>query len=259
MDLIKVTDKVMNAAFGVINIAARAKYCLDYPCYKSILARNEKFRNIEQGKTCYILGNGPSLKQLDPTVLLGKDVFTVNALLTTKLFDTLKPKYHCIVDRDIYATYQDRVKKRIETTSTTFFVHRKLYDDLSKYDNAYFLYGTLTPVNKKINTDITKNADCFINVIPWTVMVALYMGYERIVLLGCDFSFFAVRKDLHFYDTGGAQPSDNMFQALLGAAIMREQFGYVGLYANEHGVKIYNATPGSLLDIFPQVPLEKLI
>ena len=64
---------------------------------------------------------------------------------------------------------------------------------------------------------------------------------------------------MHFYDTGGAEPTDTMFSALLGASIMHEQFSYIAKYAADRGIKIYNATPGSLLDIFPQVPLEELI
>lgn len=259
MDPIALTDKVMNAIYKAINIAARGKYCLDYSRYKSILKRNEKFRNIGQDKICYILGNGPSLKLLNPSYLQGKDIFTVNGMVATELFDILKPKYHCIVDRGVFADYPEDIKKRLETSSTIFFLHRELFKEWGNYDNTYFLYGTLMPVDKKIKIDITKNSNCFINVIAATIMVALYMGYKTIVLLGCDFSFFAVRKDLHFYDGGGVKAKDNMFQALQGGAIMQEQLSYLGKYALDHGIKIFNATPGSLLDVFPQVPLEELI
>ena len=260
MDQIVIADVAMNIANRAVNVVSRVRYCFDYFRYKNILRRNEKFRNIGQGKTCYILANGPSLKELDPTLLQGKDVLTVNVSFTTELFDRLKPKYHCILDRGVYAAHQEELKKTVaETPSTTFFFHRKLYEDYGDRDNAYYLYGTLMPVSKRIKSDITKNCNGFINIVAWSTMLALYMGYERIVLLGCDFSFFALRKNKHFYDVGDKEVKSNMFFSLQGAAIMREQLSYLDEYARKRGVKIYNAAPGSLLDVFPRVPLEELL
>ena len=88
-------------------------------------------------------------------------------------------------------------------------------------------------------------------------MCAIYMGFSEIVLLGCDFSLFASRKDSHFYDSGeSVDRKESLFQDLQGHAIVCCQHSYLKKYADAHGVKIVNCTPGSLLDVYPQDQLE---
>ena len=67
--------------------------------YKKLLDRNKELVGKYQGRRCFVVGNGPSLKNQDLTKLKGEVVFTVNWMMRSPLFDTLKPTYHVIIDK----------------------------------------------------------------------------------------------------------------------------------------------------------------
>jgi len=65
----------------------------------SLLNRNAELSNLYKGRTCFILGNGPSLKEeKDLSKLKTEIVFTVNQFYRSELFDVVSPNYHLIVD-----------------------------------------------------------------------------------------------------------------------------------------------------------------
>ena len=45
---------------------------------KKIIKHNKKFNNIHKGERCFILGNGPSLREVDLGLLENEFVFTCN-------------------------------------------------------------------------------------------------------------------------------------------------------------------------------------
>ena len=86
---------------------------IDYPKYVlnnkddyELLQQNKRFEKSHKGKRCFILGNGPSLKEVDFSLLGEEVVFTVNQLARNEKFDLLKSNYHFWADPSFF-TEQD--------------------------------------------------------------------------------------------------------------------------------------------------------
>jgi len=240
-----------------LNVLSAIKYNLfDCRKYKKYIKKNDQLRESASVQTCYVLGNGPSLKHVDLNVLQGKDVITVNKSIKTSVFSMLKPKYHVVLDRFILADIADDVEEELrrEDSNTIVILHRSAVERFSKYPRARFAYGTkMASSPRAFKNDMTGNMTTFLNVLPFAVSCAMYIGYKEIVLLGNDFSFFTARKDQHFYDIeSNITRTESLYSDLSGCAIVLTEYRTLYNYAKSHGITIVNATEGSLLDEIPQ-------
>lgn len=79
---------------------------------------------------------------------------------------------------------------------------------------------------------------------------AVYMGIKELYLIGVDFNYSL--KNNHFYKNEiGIQnifDKENVYAGYLAAK----------QYADSHGIKIYNATRGGKLEVFPRVDFDSL-
>src|SRR5437870_4954347 len=55
-------------------------------------------KDIHRGKRCFILGNGPSLKQQDLSLLRDEHVFVTNWFVLQEEFQKLRHSYLCVSD-----------------------------------------------------------------------------------------------------------------------------------------------------------------
>ena len=100
----------------------------------------------------------------------------------------------------------------------------------------------------------------FNNIIPFAATCAIYMGFQRIVILGCDFSFFASRKMNHFYDMDKNEVAvKTLYQDLTGASITLLQIRSLVKFCKRNGIEIFNATENTLLDEIPLCRLEDVL
>lgn len=261
MNIIDVANKTITKMFETINIFSMVKYAFDYPKYKKYLNKNADLKNKYAGQRCYILGNGPSIRSVDMNLLKDKYTFVVNKFYKSDSYIPLNPTFHCIYDKYIFAECKKDIESIIgaKNSRTIFLLSRRAIGEIDD-ERCRFVYSTLLPVSEKCRCDLTKNANTYLNVIPFAISCALYMGFSEIILLGCDFSIFASRKESHFYDNGSdIKRSESLYQDLQGHAIVCCQHDYLNKYAFKHGVKIINVTEGSLLDVYPQDKFENWI
>lgn len=260
MELIQLSGLANQIICQAANLYSSFIYIVrDKKKYRRFISKNSELKNKYDGETCYVIGNGPSLKKIDLSVLVGKHVMTVNKAIMTPIFEQLKPEFHCVIDKyildDTVTAIQDKVKQG--TCETRFILHRSGIGRIDNKDNVYFVYNRKFPVKDKINIELTGNATTFYNVLPFAASCAMYMGFKRIVLLGNDFSFFAARKDQHFYDIEqNVERKETLYSDLMGCAIVLLQYRALNKYCQKHNVEIVNATEGSLLDEIKQVNFE---
>lgn len=262
MNIIDVSRIVINGTFAGINALAYIKGLIDYPRYKKFLTSNCAMKDKYKGKRCFILGNGPSIKNLNIDLIKGETTFVVNGFYKSPIYDRIKPTFHCIYDKYIFDECRDDMQRIISENKygTSFIFSRRAIGKLSDDKNCYYVYSNILPTTHNARYDLTKNANTWLNVIPFVIMCAIYMGFTEIILLGCDFSLFASRKQSHFYDQGASiDRQESLYQDLQGHAIVCCQHSYLKKYCDSHGIKIINATPGSLLDVYPQIELERLV
>lgn len=261
MNIIEINRKNLKLTQEILNVLGFVKYwSMDRFKYGKAISLNKSLKNCAKVDTCYVLGNGPSLKHVDLTMLEGRDVITVNKSIKTPVFNQLKPKYHVVIDRFILADIVDDIEKELQRTDsdTIVILHRSAKDRFEKYPRARFVYGTkMASSHKAVKNNMTSNMTTFLNVLPFAVSCAMYVGYRTIVLLGNDFSFFAARKDQHFYDMeDNVQRTESLYSDLAGCSIVLTEYKSLYNYAKNRGITVVNATEGSLLDEIPQVKLE---
>lgn len=266
----------------------------NYKKYKEMLNRNISFQNAYSGKRCFVLGNGPSLKTLDFSLLEKEIVFTVNQLPRNPQFDKLKTNFHFWADSRFFELDENNeedqelldVMKMVAHDGNNPFVFYELdaIDMIKKYRldeilNIYYFslqpYDFATFVQKKA-IDITKPMPNNPTVIHTIIAMAVDMGFSEIYLLGCDCTGFVNMPNARLKKADTAEYnykiSENekkrMEKVALQTSVRDELMSYVKLfdrysllldYCNKHNVKLYNATKNSLLDSVPKVNLSDIL
>lgn len=264
MNIININRKTMRLVQSGLNVLGFVKYwAFDRNKYRKYIAKNKDLKGIANGNSCYILGNGPSLKKVDLTLLKGKNIITVNKSVCTSIFSELNPVYHVVIDRFILEDIADDIEKELmrKDSDTIFILHRSGIERFAKYDRARFVYGTkMASSQKAVSNKMTENMTTFLNVLPFAVLCMTYIGFNKIILLGNDFSFFAARKDQHFYDIEDNKVrTETLYSDLAGCSIVLLEYKSLYEFANKKGIEIVNATEGSLLDEIPQVKLQDYV
>lgn len=168
---------------------------------ESLLVKNRQFRNLHTGKRCFILGNGPSLKQVDLSLLADEFVFTTNNFSFVNGFEKAKTNVHLWMDLAFFNVRNDlkfNMKKildnyhRIAGQNPICFVDVRGFNFIKQHRldeilNMNYLYigGDITK-DTTISIDIDKQITGFYTVVQYAIVVAMYMGFKEIYLLGCD-------------------------------------------------------------------------
>jgi hypothetical protein len=100
------------------------------------------------------------------------------------------------------------------------------------------------------------------------LLVALYMGFGHIYLLGCDHDWILhINESRHFYTEDQHALNRNAYNEWYGTDFESQCQDYIRLWqqykaiqrvATSSTVHIANATAGGLLDVFPRVDLGAL-
>lgn len=177
------------------------------------LARNGRFKNLHKGESCYIFGNGVSLKSMDLKKFNDKISIGSNSLFVHKDFDKLDCRYYlipaaffCYPYRKFYGKFQrnyigDLYREKIkEYKRTCFFT--SLSNCLNmRGENIYYThhFGHRDWSLDKCEMD---GVFSFMGGATYAMLgTAIYMGFESAVLVGCDYTF-APRQSSHFFEKG---------------------------------------------------------
>ena len=101
--LCKSAKKRLNSFFMCIEMRWRRKQAeiLRFREY-GLVKTNIKYKNIHNGKRCFIIGNGPSLKTVDLEKLKDEITFTVNQSPRMKDFPKIHTNYHIWTDERFF-------------------------------------------------------------------------------------------------------------------------------------------------------------
>jgi len=189
--------------------------------YKDILNKNLAIKNTHLGQRCFILGSGPSIKDINLNELKEEHVFVVNEFNKHPQFKNLQHVYHLIPDafyfkEDRGSYYWERIKNKSDTASanTIFFFHlkgKKLVEKENLFTkNKIYYLNTQGIISKHFdfNIDLDKTLPWPKNSLLTCLMAAVYLGFREIYLLGCEHNYLATRIGLeqgktktfdHFY------------------------------------------------------------
>lgn len=226
----------------------------------------KKFKNICQGKRCFIIGNGPSLKASDLNCL--KDEYTFAANRIYEIFDQTdwRPWSYVVVDEEVLRkNYKNILKVQCKYRFLLWKVLKddpdtqavRIFENLKEFTiNRGDDYTAYIP--EEISTGFSRGYTVTFT----SIQLAIYMGFKEIYLLGVDFNYSIYidendkihhNNDVDDYFINNEQaPSPANYGANLYAYQKAKE------YADAHGIRIYNATRGGKLEVFERVNFDDL-
>lgn len=220
----------------------------------------KNFKGIHQGDRCFVVATGPSLTVEDINKLYKNKEYAIGMNKLYLMFENSgwRPDYWVGTDPRLLEQYMDDIiRMDVKNKFVSFDYFR---DQTDQFPDLYFLHECMDFQVKtlpKFSEDIANVIyDCG-TVTYECIQLAAYMGFKEIYLLGVDFSFSENYSDPknHFtdkyYDT----------RSKTGYFLRDEQlmaYQSAKKYAEEHGIKIYNATRGGKLEVFERVDFDSL-
>jgi uncharacterized Rossmann fold enzyme len=243
------------------------------------ITKIEQLKALNSTKRCFILGNGPSINNIDLNVL--KDEITIGCnYLLNGLFDKKKdfvPTILCTGDRKCSKDYLSIDYDLIQKKNPIVIFHPSNTDFLDSTKNSK--YSTNLLANNKMyciknfekfiltkslieKVDLENNIETYCkiyrNVIPMiSMLIAKQLGFKEIYLLGCDFTdmlfhFYEFKSHRVKYDKSYKFPTDTIISIYIKACLLRkEEF-------DKEGINVYNCSNPTNLHVFPKVDFNSL-
>lgn len=246
--------------YRAYNFAADFKFHLNIRT-KKVLGRNEIFKDIHHGESCFIIGTGPSINSLTPNEinsLKNKTTIFVNSAYKADILNSIIPTYYSLFDNNYWGlsscAFKD-IADKYELKPPIFltdFRAKALASSANGKLNLY-AYAKNYPINS-LRCDPCSNMSITMNVLSTSILLCMYMGFRQIYLLGCDFNSFCSPGVMHCYDDDEETATLKQYKLsyYLWQYSVTAEFHYlISILAKEMGVSVINITSGSLLDAYP--------
>lgn len=231
----------------------------------------QSLKGIHKGQRCFIIGNGPSLTAEDLSLLKEEYSFAANRIFYIYNQTEWRPTYYCAQDELVIDSILDKLPSILKECKKMFLISscfEKVDASIRNNENVLFFCAKYARAYKK--RLFSEAIDQYISgggtITYAAIQIAAYMGFREIYLIGVD----------HSYST----PSLNKANELNGEDVQNCYFkgtpSNVKLnkpdtdnstisfikakeYCDAHGIKIYNATRGGKLEVFPRKQLEDIL
>lgn len=243
----------------------------------TLLKKNEELKDRHVGPRCFIFGAGSSVKEQDISKLEGEFVISVSNTFVHPDFSRIKPRYHVLPPLlKSHGRFQSEENflgwlraMEIATDDAEMFMH--IGDREMVERNGLFKNRVIHWVEYSVAWDENFDAPINLMCVPpiWSVSelaltVAVYLGFDKIYLVGIDHDWFNGVL-VYFYDhtkEHALRPdqsdlsfADSEFQMRRHADIFKK---YKYLYSMKKNIYNANANPRHYLDVFPKVDFDSL-
>lgn len=263
------------------------------PTLKEKIQRNSVFRGAYSGKRCFILGNGPSLKNIDLSRFKNELIFTVNQIARNPQFELLHTNFHFWADERFFDLDEKKPEdmelletmKNVRTRDNDPVVFYKYVAKdmvekfgLDDYLNIYYYEQFNTDIDfiKDGYIDFTYLVPGFPTVVQYIICMAVYMGFSEIILLGCDCSGFISIAESKLGCGENAQygykitenekkrleranSMHSLKDELRWHVLLFENYRLLNIYCEKNNCRLYNATSPTLLEEVPKINLDDVL
>ncbi len=254
------------------------------------IKENVKFYDSHVGERCFILGNGPSLKDVNFDLLANEFVFTVNNFAFVDNYEKVKTNVHLWADYSFFELRNDQKYnheelienyKKIATQNPICFVPEAAYNFMvnNKLDELldinYYSYYTSIDTKERSLFDLSRAISGYSTVVQYAISIAIYMGFKEIYLLGCDTTnvismincAMNVRNEgMHAYKNDDI---NERYKELLNHWTMADVFydqyllfeGYKTLKkeCDKRNIKLVNCSSKTLINELPRANLSEIL
>lgn len=237
-----------------------------------------QFNHKHTGERVFIVGNGPSLQKIDLDLLSDEYSIAMNRISAIYGKTSWRPSYFVCTTSNI----KNPEWRRDILTSVDLGIDSFIWDELVDYfgdrENCYqmaCLNGNevtdVAPIDwwsDNIESHVTKFGTSMIV----AFQIAVYMGFKEIIIIGADLGFkdSMAQKMLyrlrlprlghlfdknHFFGSYGTPgcSADVLNQNMLAAHEL------VKLACDARGVRVYNASAGGSLEVYPRIDFSGLM
>lgn len=233
---------------------------MTHPWRRAVNLRLRPMRDQYKGKRCFIIGNGPSLRDTDMSKLHGEYTFGMNRIYL--MFPELG------FETSFFVSINDLVIEQcasdIQQLRMPKFIAWHAHQWLQPADNMFFLHTSYT--GPKFAHDITRRLWEGATVTYVALQTAFYLGFSEVILIGVDHSFATKGKPNTTIVSQGDDPNHfnpsyfgkgfrwqlpDLDTSEVGYAMARQAY-------EQDGRRVLDATVGGKLTIFPKVDYNTL-
>ncbi len=244
---------------------------------RDLLPRNETFRDRHRGRRCFVIGNGPSLKQQDLSRLTSEVTFATNAFYLHPLVSEQGlPSYYLLSDPEYFdgrIALEEFSQLQAAIGSTPIFLPHYAREFIASTnalpsEQIYYVAscGGLEDT-WRARPDLTQTIPGAQTVVQLAILAAMYMGCSPIYLLGLDHDWLSHGgQHLNFYSDGAVddQPEGNLpgwtYRKMMEAMLtMWDIYEMLQRIADAENIEIINATHGGFLDVFKRQRYESIV
>lgn len=247
----------------------------------NLLRLNTSLKGSQLGGRCFIVGNGPSAAQLDLSLLQGEMIFSVSNGYLHPDFACYRPRFHCVpqitygkmTEADVVAWFTEMHAHLGNAILFLSATEAKLVEQYGLFQGRIVHYlvlqNGLEAYSHSSAVDLSKPLPRVESVPVMAIMIAMYLGFKEIYLLGVDHDHFKTGayeypfelKVQRGKDVSVAQDGKVLIDRhddFHSLARLWSQYRSLKQIAWSNNIHIFNATLGGELDEFPRKSFNTL-
>lgn len=247
-----------------------------------LTSRNADLKNRHGGTRFFILCNGPSVKKQNIRPLKDELVISVSSGYLHPDYADIAPRYHCVPQityglltrKDVIAWFCEMHSRLGKATLILSATEESLVREEGLFPGRDVHYvhlkGLFSDLPPGMIPDLTAPIPAVQSVPILALMLAMYMGGDKLYLLGTDHDHFRSGEYKYSYEPTLLKGKDifvdekdqlrgGWFAEFSALTVLWSQYRSVREIAHANGIEIFNATHGGELDEFPRVELDEII
>lgn len=231
-----------------------------HPWRRDTVERLAALKDKHRGERCFLIGNGPSLKQTDLSRL--KNEFTIGTNRIYLAFPDMgfSTSYYLSVN-DLVV---EQCAEEIQSLTMPRFISWRSRKVLKPQDNLYFIHTTYT--GEKFATDIRERVWEGGTVTYTALQTAFFLGFKQVILIGVDHNYVGQGKPNETVVSQGDDPNHfhpgyfgKGFRWQLPDLVQWEEAYRLARRTYEAaGREVIDATIGGKLRVFKRVEYDSL-
>ncbi len=195
---------LMSAARNTLDTLNRLKDLPEatfHPWRRDTIHRLGALRDIHKGERCFIIGNGPSLRQTDLTKLRGETTIGLNRIFLA--FDELGFETSYLVSVNDLVIEQSSLE--LQALGMPRFFSWRSHRHIQPDQDMYFLYTTYT--GPRFARDVRGRLWEGATVTYVALQLAFFLGFKTVILIGVDHNFVTKGKPNETVVSQGDDPN----------------------------------------------------
>jgi len=221
------------------------------------------YKNKHLGERCFIIANGPSLREMDLSCLKNEITFGMNRIYL--LFDQIPflPAYYVCVNELVLEEFDQDIRQ-LPMPKFLNWDRRNLYD-LTDENSIFLRYSLAVKDSFGYEPTITQYSGGTVTYA--SLQLAYFMGFKEVILIGLDHNYVEkgtpnkveVRQSTHdeshfhpnYFPKGIKWQLPDLLRSEVAYRMAREAF-------EKDGRRVLDATPGGKCQIFEKVVFTDL-